>query len=68
VARPASKTYGDERLEAACQRALRLGTTNYKSLQSILKTSLDRQALPEADEVAPEPIAHPNIRGARYYH
>lgn len=62
------KTYGDERLEAACQRALRLGTTNYKSLQSILKTGLDRQALPEADEVTPEPIAHPNIRGAGYYH
>ncbi len=62
------KSYGDERLEAACQRALRLGATSYKSLQSILKNGLDRQALPEAEEATPKPIAHPNIRGGGYYH
>jgi len=62
------KSYGDERLEAACQRALRLGASSYKSLQSILKNGLDRQALPEAEEATPEPIAHPNIRGGGYYH
>jgi transposase len=32
------KSYGDERLEGACQRALLLGTHRYKSIESILKT------------------------------
>ena len=59
-----SERYGEERLEAAARRALRLGGFNYKSLASILKNGLDRQSLPEA---APEPIVHENIRGGDYY-
>ena len=39
------KHYGNERLEAACQRAQRLGSYSYKSVQSILKHNLDEQAL-----------------------
>lgn len=62
------KSYGDDRLEAACQRALKLGACSFKSLQSILKNGLDYQPLPEAEEPDNEPIAHPNIRGAGYYH
>jgi transposase len=31
------KTYTDARLEAACTRALRVGTHRYKSIESILK-------------------------------
>jgi len=63
------KSYGKERLEAACGRALALGTTSYKSIQSILKTGLDSQPL--ADQTAKQmalPIAHDNIRGPGYYH
>ena len=62
------RSYGDDRLEAACQRALRLGACSFKSLQSILKNGLDLQPLPETEEPDNEPIAHPNIRGAGYYH
>jgi transposase len=62
------KAYGDARLEAACQRALKLQACSFKSLQSILKNGLDRQALAQAEEPAADPIAHPNIRGAGYYH
>jgi transposase len=63
------KTYGDARLESACHRALRLNAISYKSLQSILKNGLDRQAvITVSDEPAAEPIAHGNIRGADYYH
>ena len=62
------KSYGQDRLEAACQRALRLGACSFKSLQSILKQGLDYQPLPETDDPDQEPIAHPNIRGAGYYH
>ena len=36
------KSYGDERLEAACRRALTLGACSYKSIESILKLGLDR--------------------------
>ena len=62
------KSYGDDRLEAACQRALRLGAANFRSVKSILKNDLDRQPLPEENETTHEPIEHPNIRGAAYYH
>ena len=63
------KSFGKERLEAACARALALGTTSYKSIQSILKTGLDGQPLP--GQVARQldlPIDHENIRGPGYYH
>jgi transposase len=62
------KAYGDARLEAACERALKLGACSFKSLQSILKNGLDRQALAQAEAPAPDPITHANIRGAGYYH
>ena len=62
------KAYGDARLEAACRRALLLGARSFKSVQSILKRHLDQQPLPSTDERSAEPIAHPNIRGADYYH
>ena len=64
------KSYGENRLEAACQRALALGSVSYKSIESILKNGLDQEPLPKddvgeaADELA---IAHGNIRGADYY-
>jgi transposase len=63
------KSYGKERLEAACGRALALGTTSYKSIQSILKTGLDSQPLPiKTDKQLELPIDHENIRGPGYYH
>jgi transposase len=61
-----AKTYGRERLEAACSRALEIGARSYSSVNSILKNNLDRQrpAMP-ADGPA---IAHDNIRGPTYFH
>jgi transposase len=59
--------YGDKRLEAACQRALILGSCRYKSLESILKHRLDEQPLQEQQEL-PLPESHDNIRGPAYYH
>jgi transposase len=58
--------YGADRLEAACRRALAVGALNYRSIESILKTGLDRQPLPAP---APERPArrHVNVRGATYY-
>ncbi len=62
------KSYGQDRLEAACKRALALNTTGYKSIQSILKTGLDSQPLPgKPDKQMELPIDHDNIRGPGYY-
>jgi len=61
------KRYGDERLEAACRRALTLGTCSYKSIESILKHGLDRSPLPEKRDATAVP-RHANIRGPKYYH
>jgi len=62
------KSYGKERLEAACARAMALGATSYKSIQSILKTGLDSQPLPDrSSKQMTLPISHDNIRGPGYY-
>ena len=59
--------YSDARLEAACQRALTLGTCRYKSIESILKHRLDSQPLHETSEQN-LPQDHDYIRGSDYYH
>ena len=61
------RSYGPERLEAACQRGMDIGAQSYGSVQSILRNGLDRAYRPEPvpDEL---PIAHENIRGSGYYH
>lgn len=61
------KAYGDARLEAACQRALALGSHSYKSVESILRHHLDAQPLAEPTEPA-LPEDHDNLRGPSYYH
>jgi transposase len=61
-----AKTYSNERLEAASQRALQLQAFSYQSLRSILKNSLDRQILLEQDSTQAGPL-HENVRGADYY-
>lgn len=58
-----AKRYDAERLDAACARALALGTRSYASVAAILK---NRQ---EVRAAAPQPgLLHENIRGADYYH
>ena len=62
------KSFGAERLEAACRRALDIRAHSYKSVHSILKNRLDEKPLPPPEEPTGEPIVHGNIRGATYYH
>lgn len=59
------KAFGQERLEAACRRALLWDTCSYRSIKSILENSLDRQA-EEPSGPCPSP-AHANVRGQEYY-
>ena len=61
------KTYGVQRLEAACRRGISIGAASYRSIASILETSLDKAFLPETTLDA-DPIQHGNIRGRGYYH
>jgi transposase len=58
--------YGPERLEAACGRALAARAHSYRSIESILRTGLDRQALPAQTAQLALPL-HDNLRGSRYY-
>lgn len=62
-----AKRYGVERLEAACQRALLLGSPARRSVLSILRQGLDHQPPPDAEPQAAPPLVHKNLRGAAYY-
>ena len=56
--------HGAERVDAACARALSLGTRSYTSVAAILKHRRDQ---PAAEAEAPS-LLHENIRGPGYYH
>lgn len=61
-----SETYGEQRAEAACKKALALCAPNYKSVKAILQNGMDR--LPDKTQEAQVPsVEHDNIRGAHYY-
>jgi hypothetical protein len=41
----ANERYEPERMRAACQRALQIGSTSYRSVNAILKNGLDRSSV-----------------------
>jgi len=57
--------YGQERLEAACRRALPAGIASYKGVKNILDAKLDQIELEEPSTVVPD--THAYIRGQAYY-
>ena len=64
-----AEKYSHGRMEAAAERALLTGACRYRSIESILKNSLDRLPLPAAPAVpSATPPRHDNIRGAEYFH
>jgi transposase len=61
-----AKRFGNERLEAACARALEAGAGSYRHVESILRHGLDRM---HADgDVTLVSRSHENVRGRDYYH
>jgi transposase len=62
------KAYGDDRLEAACERAIGIGATSYSSLKSIRKNGLDQKRVVSAPAQTGLPLEHANLRGPDYYH
>jgi transposase len=59
------KRYGAERVDAACGRALALGTRSYTSVAAILNNHRENAAAPTAEVPL---LIHENIRGPGYYH
>jgi hypothetical protein len=57
-------SYGRDRLEAACGRALQGTRVNYTMIKNILHAGLDRQKAIFDDVPLPE---HDNIRGPEHY-
>ena len=61
-----AKAYEPSRFDAACRRALDIGSPTRKSVLAILSRGLD--AAPAADAFDPPPgPAHENVRGGDYY-
>jgi transposase len=62
------KRYGNERLEAACARAVSVRARSYRHVESMLKNGLDRLTAPEPEAPTTGTSAsHENIRGGGYY-
>ncbi|WP_408886729.1 IS21 family transposase [Lichenicola cladoniae] len=56
--------YGPERVDAACAKALALGTRSYGSVAAILKNAQEKKSA-----ITDQPsLMHENIRGPGYYH
>jgi len=60
------KDYGPERLEAACHRAMKIGSLTIKSVRSILQRRLDAMSDENVPVQGNLPL-HYNVRGSSYY-
>jgi transposase len=60
------RSYGNARLEAACQRAIAICSPTYRSVSNILKAGLDLLPL-QTEEVDLDIGEHENVRGPAYY-
>ena len=61
------KRYGEDRLEAACARAVAVGARSYRHVDAMLKHGLDRLAVPEASPPLTLTPVHAHLRGPAYY-
>jgi len=59
-----AKIYGEERLEAACSKALALKINSYRSVENMLKTGFEREKTEKIESELPD---HENLRGQSYY-
>jgi transposase len=65
--RALAKKHGEQRLEAACLRALAIDDVSLRGIESILRRGLDRLPLPGEVEDLDIALVHENVRGAAYY-
>jgi transposase len=57
--------YGNERLEAACGRALAFGVVSFRGVRNILEAGMDRLKAEKSSDQPEKP--HGNLRGPGYY-
>ena len=62
-----ARSYGADRLEAACARAMSIRSPSFRSVNAILKSGMDRQAMRPEPTQTSLPL-HENVRGPDYYH
>ena len=63
-----AKRYGADRLELACQRALRFHILSYRQIKNILEKGMEKLEAQTLHSPEPQPaIFHKNIRGSDYY-
>ena len=60
------KRYGNERVDQACSRALKLNLVGYRHIESMLKNGRDKVPLPGEQPLRPA-MGHDNVRGSEYY-
>lgn len=60
------RRYGNERVDRACGKALKLNIVGYRHIENLLKNGRDQIPLAE-EQAAPTVAAHDNVRGAGYY-
>ena len=61
------KSYSEARLEAACDRALKIGAYSYKNIASILKNKLEYVPVNKSEILTATKEAHENVRGGDYF-
>jgi len=59
-----ARTWGNDRVETACQRAISLNACSYKYIKLILEGGGDQRPVTKQLTVS---IAHDNVRGSQYY-
>lgn len=65
--RTLARHHGEDRLQAACTRALAMGARSISSVKSMLERGMEAAELYENEAANDDPIAHENVRGADYY-
>lgn len=63
-----AKRYGNERVEAACARALTASARSYRHVESILKSGFDKAPSLDTESGTSTGVVHENVRGRDYYH
>ena len=63
------REYGQKRLNAACDRAIKTGGRRVSNVRSILQSGLDKVPVeqPQENDSQRVTISHENIRGAGFY-
>jgi len=62
-----AKTYGDQRVDKACLRAVYHDAYSYQMIKNILKNNMDDHQIEESQNETSHIPDHENIRGANNY-